>query len=110
MTERGSDFDAAMMRRAIQLAYGGRGYVEPNPMVGYWPKVSIAALDKPTPKSTPSAHSTPNKRSVQRSMSPWNLASIMAKLRRVSIEFSLPNPPESSSAPSIRILRSAAVV
>jgi diaminohydroxyphosphoribosylaminopyrimidine deaminase/5-amino-6-(5-phosphoribosylamino)uracil reductase len=34
MTERGSDIDAAMMRRAIQLAYGGRGYVEPNPMVG----------------------------------------------------------------------------
>jgi diaminohydroxyphosphoribosylaminopyrimidine deaminase/5-amino-6-(5-phosphoribosylamino)uracil reductase len=36
-----SDFDSAMMRRAIELAYQGRGLVEPNPMVG-----CVVARDK----------------------------------------------------------------
>src|SRR5438034_11055285 len=29
-----TDFDHQMMRRAIRLAMNGRGFVEPNPMVG----------------------------------------------------------------------------
>lgn len=33
-SESGSDFDRAMMRRALQLAANGAGHVSPNPMVG----------------------------------------------------------------------------